>query len=61
MWHHHKRGECRPSQESVVCHLEIDNLELQVLYAEVFPSPEGYGKSDLTDRSHRLCKDYTVE
>jgi hypothetical protein len=47
----HEFGECRPSQESVVRHLEVGYLKMQVFSAEIFLSPEGYGKSGLTDRS----------
>jgi hypothetical protein len=28
MWDHHELGECRPSQESIVSHLEIGDLEM---------------------------------
>jgi hypothetical protein len=43
------------------CHLEISNLELQVLCVEVFLSPKGYGRSDLTNGSHRCSRDYALE
>jgi hypothetical protein len=51
MQNRQEHGECRSSQEGVVVHLEISNLKLQVLYVEVFLSPKGHGKSDLTDGS----------
>jgi hypothetical protein len=57
----HEHGECRPPQESVVCYVKVGNLELQVFCMEVFMSPEGYKKSDLTDGSHYYSKDYAVE
>jgi hypothetical protein len=57
----HKLGECRPSEERVVCHLEIGYLELQVFSTEVFQSPAGHRKSDLADGHRYSSKDYSVE
>jgi hypothetical protein len=42
-------GECRPSQESIVYSLKIGDLKLYSLRAEIFLSPKGYRKRDLTD------------
>jgi hypothetical protein len=61
MWDHHKLGECRPSQESIVPHLEIDDLKLYSLHAETVLSPKGYAKSDLIDGGHCCTKDYAME
>jgi hypothetical protein len=49
MWDRHELGECRSSQESVVHNLEISDLKLYSLCAEIFSSPEGYRKRNLTD------------
>jgi hypothetical protein len=57
----HELGEHWPSKERVVCHFKIDYLELHVLGAEVFPSPEGHRKSDLTDGGCHCPMDYSVE
>jgi hypothetical protein len=57
----HELGECWPSQESVVHRLKVSYLELQLLSAEIYPSPEGYGRSDLTNRSCCCTRDSTVE
>jgi hypothetical protein len=61
MWNRHELGECRLSQESIICGLEIGNLKLQVLCAEVFPSPKGYGKGGLIDGSRHCSWDYAME
>jgi hypothetical protein len=45
MWDRRELGECRPSQENVVSH-----LELYILCVEIFLSPKGNGNIDLTDR-----------
>jgi hypothetical protein len=61
MWNRHELGECRPSQESVVRSLKISHLELYSFSSEVLPSPEGYGKRDLTDGRRCCTGDYTME
>jgi hypothetical protein len=58
---HHELGECRPSEECIVCHFEISYLELHVLSAKVLSSPEGHGKSDLADAGRRCSGDYFME
>jgi hypothetical protein len=60
-WDHHEHGECWLSQESIVHSLEIGDLKLQILRVKIFPSPEGYGKSDLTDRGRFCPRDYAME
>jgi hypothetical protein len=52
---------CWPSQEGIVSHHKISNLELQILHVEIFLSPKGYGKSDLTDGGHYCARDYAME
>jgi hypothetical protein len=52
----HELGECRPSQEGVVCYLKVNYLKLQV-----FSSPEGYRKSDLTYEGCCYTRDYAME
>jgi hypothetical protein len=61
MWNRHDFGECRPSLESVVCSLKISNHKLYSFCAEIFPCPEGYGKSDLTDGGCCSTRDYAME
>jgi hypothetical protein len=61
MWDHHEFGECWLSQESVVRSLKISDQKLYSYHAEIFPSPEGYGKSDLTDRGFYYTRDYAME
>jgi hypothetical protein len=58
---HHELRECQPSQEKVVYSLKISDLKLYSLRAEIFLSPEGYRKRDLTDRVHCCTKDYAME
>jgi hypothetical protein len=57
----HEFGECRPSQESVVCSLKINDLKLYNLRAKIFPSPEGYEKRNLTDGGCCCTRDYAME
>jgi hypothetical protein len=47
--------------ESVVRCLEVGYFKLQVFSMEVFLSPEGHGKSDLTDWDHCCTRDYVVK
>jgi hypothetical protein len=61
MWDHHELGECQLSQESIVRSLKISNLKLYSLRAEIFPSPKGYGKSDLTNGGCCCTRDYAME
>jgi hypothetical protein len=61
MWDRHELGECRPSQKSVVHHLKINDLKLYSLCVEIVLSPEGYGKSDVTDGSRCYTRDYALE
>jgi hypothetical protein len=57
----HEFGEHWSSQESVVSSLKIGDLKLFVFRAEVFPSPEGYGKGDLADGGCSYRRDYAME
>jgi hypothetical protein len=57
----HELGDCWLSQESIVRSLEIGNLKLYSLRAEIFLSPEGYGKRDMTDGGHCCTRDYAME
>jgi hypothetical protein len=57
----HELGECRLSKECIVCHFEIGYLKLHILGSEVFPCPEGHGKSDLADGGRRCSGDYAME
>jgi hypothetical protein len=57
----HELGKCRPSEERVVCHLEVGYLKLHVLSTEVFPSLEGHEKSDLANGGCCCVGDYSVE
>jgi hypothetical protein len=50
MWDRHGLGECRLSQESIVRILKIGDLKLYSFCVEIFLSPKGYEKRDLTDR-----------
>jgi hypothetical protein len=61
MWDHHELREGRPSQESVVHSLKIDDLKLYSLCAEIFLSPEGYRKRNLTDWGCCCTRDYAME
>jgi hypothetical protein len=61
MWDHHELGECWPSQESIVRSLKIGDLKLYGLCAEIFPSTEGYGKSDLADGGCCCTRDYALK
>jgi hypothetical protein len=61
MWDHHELGECWPSQENVVHSLEIGDLKLYSLRVEIFLSPKGCGKRDLTDGGHYCTRDYAME
>jgi hypothetical protein len=61
MWDHHELGECRLSQESGVCGLEIGDLELYSLCTEILLSPEGYGKRYLTNGCRCCTRDYAME
>jgi hypothetical protein len=56
-----KTWRVRLSQESVVSNLKISDLKLYDLRAENFPSPKGYGKSDLVDEGHCCTRDYAIE
>jgi hypothetical protein len=57
----HELGKCRLSQESIVCSLKMGHLELHGFSSEVHPSPEGYGKRDMTDRCRCCTRDNTME
>jgi hypothetical protein len=61
MWDRHELGECQLSQESGVHSLEIGDLKLYCLRVEIFLSPEGYGKRDLTDMGRCYTRDYAME
>jgi hypothetical protein len=61
MQDHHEFGECRSSQESVVRSLKIGDLKLYSLRAEIFSSPEGYGKRDMTNGGCCYTRDYAME
>jgi hypothetical protein len=61
MWDRHELGEYWPSQESGVVSLKIGDLKLYSLCVEIFPTPEGYDKSDLTDGSCYCTRDYAIE
>jgi hypothetical protein len=58
---YHKLGKCWLSKESVVRCFEVDHLELQVFSVEIFLSPNGHGKSNLTDRGRCCTRDYAME
>jgi hypothetical protein len=60
-WYRHELGECRLFQESILRSLEIDDIKLYSLHAEIFPSPKGYRKRDLTDRGCCCTRDYAIE
>jgi hypothetical protein len=57
----HELGECQPSKESIVHSLKISHLELYSFSSEVLPSPERYGKRDLTDGRRGCTGDYAME
>jgi hypothetical protein len=61
MWNCHELGECWPSQESIVRSLKIGHLELYIFSSKVLPSPEGYGKRDLTDGRCCCTRNYTMK
>jgi hypothetical protein len=61
MWDQHEFGECHTSQESILRSLEIGDLKLNSFHAEIFPSPEGYEKSNLTDGGCCCTEDYVME
>jgi hypothetical protein len=61
MWDCLELGECRPSQESIVRSLKIDDLKLYTFYVEIFPSPEGHGENDLADGGYCYTRDYAIE
>jgi hypothetical protein len=61
MWDCYELGECRPSQENVVCSLKIGDLKLYSLRVEIFLSPEGYVKRDLTNGGRCCTRDYAME
>jgi hypothetical protein len=61
MWDRYELGECRPSQENVVRSLKIGDLKLYSLRVEIFPSPEGYVKRDLTNGGRCCTRDYAME
>jgi hypothetical protein len=61
VWNCHKLGECQLSEESVVCSFKIGNLKRYGLRAEIFSSPEGYGKGYLTNGGHCCTRDYVME
>jgi hypothetical protein len=48
-------------QESVVRSLDISDLKLYVLSAEVFPSPKGNENEDLADGGCCCPRDYAVK
>jgi hypothetical protein len=45
MWNCHKHGVCRPSQESIVRSIKIEDLKLYGLRAEIFPNLEDHGRA----------------
>jgi hypothetical protein len=57
----HELEECHPSQESVVCHQEISDLKLYSFCAEMVPSPEGYGMSDMINEGRYCTREYAME
>jgi hypothetical protein len=57
----HELGECWPSQQSIVCTLKIGDLKLYSLRTEIFLSPKGYGKRNLTDGGCYYTRDYAME
>jgi hypothetical protein len=57
---HHELGECRSSQQSGVRCLEVSYLKLLVFRMKIFPSPKGYRKSDLIDKSHCCTRNYAM-
>jgi hypothetical protein len=61
MRNRHELGECWPSRESVVRSLKIGHLESYIFSLEVLPSPEGYGKRDLTNGCCYCTRDHTME
>jgi hypothetical protein len=61
MQDHHELGECWSSQESDVRSLEIDDLKLYSIRAEIFLSPKGYGKRDLIDGGCCCTREYAME
>jgi hypothetical protein len=61
IWDLHELGECRPSQESIARSLEIGDLKLYSLCAEIFLSPEGHGESDLADGGCYCNRDYAIK
>jgi hypothetical protein len=58
---HHELGEFQSSQEKVVRGLKISDLKLYSLCAEIFLSPEGYRKRDLTNGGRYCTMDYAIE
>jgi hypothetical protein len=61
MRNYHELGECRLSEESIVCRLAVCYLELQVLNTEVFLSPKSHGKSNLTHGGRCYTRDYAMK
>jgi hypothetical protein len=61
MWDCHELEECWPSQGSIVRSLEIGDLKLYSLCAEIFLSPKGNGENDLADGGCCCTKDYAME
>jgi hypothetical protein len=61
MWDRHELGECRPSQESVVCSLKIGDLKLYSFCVEIFLSPKGHEKNDPTDGGCCCTREYAMK
>jgi hypothetical protein len=57
----HKLGKGRSSKESVLRHLKVSHLKLQVFSTEIFLSRKGHGKGNLTDGGSCCTMDYVVE
>jgi hypothetical protein len=57
----HELGKSQSSQEGIVCGLEIGHLKLYGFSLEIFLSPEGHEKRDLTDGFHCCTWDYAME
>jgi hypothetical protein len=61
MWDRHELGECRPSQESILRSLKIDDLKLHSFHVDIFLSPEGHVENNLADGGCCYTRDYAME
>jgi hypothetical protein len=57
----HELSKCQTAKDNIVCCIEVGYLEVKVFSREVFLSPEGHRKSDLSDWGHCCARDYDVK